>query len=74
MSWKCKKCGSINDITVIKTINYHNCKLDSEGSIVDCPGAGQEIRRATGVKIVIMNLKNWKNWRNGRVIKNDNEN
>ena len=38
MSWKCKKCGSINDITVIKTINYHNCKLDSEGSIVDCLG------------------------------------
>ncbi|WP_026748899.1 hypothetical protein [Leptotrichia trevisanii] len=33
MSWKCKKCGSDEHITVIETINYHNCKLDKDEEI-----------------------------------------
>lgn len=36
MSWKCKKCGSKDNITVIETINYHNCKLDKYEEVINC--------------------------------------
>ena len=38
MSWRCKKCGSTKNITVIRTINFHDCELDKEGDIVNCLG------------------------------------
>lgn len=36
MSWRCKKCGSKYNITVIETINYHNCKLDKYEEVINC--------------------------------------
>jgi hypothetical protein len=37
MSWICRKCGSKDNITVVETINYHNCKLDKYEEIISCP-------------------------------------
>ena len=38
MSWRCKKCGSEDNITVIETINYHNSKLDKYEEVTSCSG------------------------------------
>jgi hypothetical protein len=37
MSWICRKCGSKDNITVVETVTYHNCKLDEYEEIISCP-------------------------------------
>ena len=59
MSWRCKKCGSKDNITVIETINYHNCKLDKYEEVINCIDV-------IGVRTATMNLESWENWQNGR--------